>query len=185
MDTSDRDLLSRVRAGDRQGLHDLVRRHSEPIWGTLRRQFHDLEDVRDVFQETWLRAFECLDGVREPERFRAWLLSIAFNLVRRHRRKNGSRREVPGDDAGLADPREEVGESLSRQETVSRIRELLEALPPRQREVVDLRLNHELSHAEIADLLGIAEESSRANYYQALRRLRSAFREERAGEERE
>ena len=48
-------------------------------------------------------------------------------------------------------------------------------LPARQREVMDLRVNHGLSHAEIAALLEISEESSRANYYQALRRLRAAF----------
>jgi DNA-directed RNA polymerase specialized sigma24 family protein len=48
-------------------------------------------------------------------------------------------------------------------------------LPARQREVVDLRVNHELSHAEIAALLGITEEASRASYYQALRRLREGL----------
>ena len=49
----------------------------------------------------------------------------------------------------------------------------IDALPPRQREVLDLRTHHELSHGEIASLLGITPESSRANYYQALRHLRA------------
>jgi DNA-directed RNA polymerase specialized sigma24 family protein len=49
------------------------------------------------------------------------------------------------------------------------------AAPPRQREVVDLRLNHELSHAAIAELLDIREDASRASYYQALLRLRTRF----------
>ena len=60
------------------------------------------------------------------------------------------------------------------------MREEIELLPPRQREVFDLRMNHDLSHSEIARLLGITEASSRANHYQALRRLRGRFSEEEA-----
>ena len=53
------------------------------------------------------------------------------------------------------------------------MRERIAALPPRQREVLDLRLNHELDHAAIGRLLGITPENSRANYYQAVRKLRA------------
>ncbi len=47
--------------------------------------------------------------------------------------------------------------------------------PPPQRDVLDLRMNHGLSHAEVGAMLEISEESSRANYYHALRRLRAEF----------
>ena len=63
-------------------------------------------------------------------------------------------------------------------DALAAVRGEIEQLPPRQREVFDLRMNHGLSHAEIARLLGITEESSRANHYQALRRLRARFPEE-------
>jgi RNA polymerase sigma-70 factor (ECF subfamily) len=69
----------------------------------------------------------------------------------------------------------DVGERLGEREELELLRERMRALPARQREVMDLRVNHGLSHGEIAALLSISEESSRASYYQALRRLRAAF----------
>jgi RNA polymerase sigma-70 factor (ECF subfamily) len=79
----------------------------------------------------------------------------------------------------LASPREQTGGAeVERDEEYARLRFHLAALPARQREVLDLRVNHELSHAEIAALLGISEEASRANAYQGLKRLREAFASE-------
>ncbi len=177
METSDRDIIARVLAGDRESFHDLVRRHSEPVFGTLRGLLGNVEDARDVFQETWLRAFQRLAVLREPDRFRAWLLSIALNLVRQHHRRGWVRMETRNEVERTEDRSEDVHTALSRRELVQELRKRMEGLPSRQRQVLDLRLNHELSHAEIAVMLGISEENSRANYYQALRKLRSVLDE--------
>jgi len=75
------------------------------------------------------------------------------------------------------EPSGEAGaeELLARAEQITLLRVRVAELPPRQREVVDLRLNHGLSHAEIAGLLDIREDAARASYYQALRRLKAGF----------
>ena len=178
MDTSDRDLIARVLNGDRDSFHVIVRRHAGPLWSTVRASLQNLEDARDVFQETWLRAFQSLDTLRDVERLRSWLLSIALNLVRQNRRRMHAATE-PTDllderpAEGCADPAAET----SRNELVTRLRRRIGALPGRQREVLDLRVNHGLSHAEIGELLGIRADASRASYYQALRRLRASFDE--------
>lgn len=178
MHASDHDIIVRVLAGDRESFHDLVRRHESPLWATLRWRLRNLEDAREVFQETWLRAFEGLARLRDPGRLRSWLLSIALNLARqRLRRPAASPEEIDARGGGGLADREgeeaEPGAELERREEIASLRVEIESLPPRQREVVDLRVNHALSHAEIAGLLEISEESSRANYYQALRRLRT------------
>ena len=178
MDTSDRDLIARVLNGDRDSFHVIVRRHAGPLWSTVRASLQNLEDARDVFQETWLRAFQRLDTLRDAARLRSWLLSIALNLVRQSRRRMHAATE-PTDlfderpAEGSADPAAEI----SRNELVALLRRRIAALPGRQREVVDLRVNHGLSHAEIGELLGIHADASRASYYQALRRLRASFDE--------
>jgi len=171
-DAPDPDLIERVLAGERECFAVLVRRHASPLWATLRGSLGNLEDAREVFQETWLRAFQGLEGLRERGRLRSWLLAIGLNLAReRHRRPRPA-----GDlDENELPPAAAAGvpDALAGDEERRDLRRELAALPPRQREVMDLRLNHELTHAEVASHLGISEESSRANYYQALRRLRS------------
>lgn len=174
METNDRDSIAEVLAGEPERFHDLVRRHTAPLWGTIRSAVSNADDAREVLQETWLRAFERLHTLREPNRFRSWLLSIALNQVRQALRRRGVVESEPVEhlDRRLDGARsaEERAECLEEAEI---LRGRIRTLPARQREVLDLRLNHELSHAEIAELLGISPESSRANYYQAVRKLRA------------
>ena len=171
----DRELVARFLAGEREGFGQLVRRHAGPLWATLRRNLGDEEEARDVFQETWLRAFERLGTLRDTGRLRSWLFSIALNLVRQgHRRRARLTRleEIP--EAGL--PLQEEGSgALETEDELTFLRRRIASLPPRQREVLDLRMNHGLGHGEIGALLDITAESSRASYYQALRRLRAEY----------
>jgi RNA polymerase sigma-70 factor (ECF subfamily) len=169
----DLELIRTVLAGDRHRFHEIVQRFSGPLLGTLRRVLGDPEERRDVLQETWTRAFERLEDLRSPERLRSWLVSIALNLARERARRPRpvSLEDLPGES--LAAPR--GGPACDEADVVALVRREIALLPARQAEVFDLRMNHELSHAEIAALLGISEESSRANYYQALRRLRARF----------
>ena len=171
----DRDIIARVLAGERQCFHVLVERHSGPLLATLSLALGNPEDAREVFQETWLRALERLDTLRDADRLHSWLVSIALNHVRARSRRSTFFPQRAEDEPVVAIHEGDVGERLAEHEEQELLRQRMRALPARQREVMDLRVNHGLSHAEIAALLEISEESSRANYYQALRRLRAAF----------
>jgi RNA polymerase sigma-70 factor (ECF subfamily) len=169
------ELIARVLAGDHAAFDDLLRRHSGPLLASLRARLRDREDARDVLQETWLRAFERLRELRDPARLRAWLLSIALNLARaRKRRAAPLSLEAPDVSEPAA-----LDEHTEEREELAELRARIAELPERQREVVDLRVSHELSHAEIARLLGITEEASRASHYQALKRLQAALTRQR------
>jgi len=175
-------LIARVLAGEREAFHDLVRRHSASLLATLSSALAHREDAHEVLQETWLRAYQNLAELRDPGRLRPWLLSIALNLVR-------SRRRRPVETGLVSGPREpvvsfEAATRLEREEELASTRMALASLPARQREVVDLRVNHELAHAEIAAVLGISEEASRANYFQGLKRLRELLGQSDRSEER-
>lgn len=166
-------VIARAAAGDHQAFHELLERHSGPLYATLRARLSNREDAREVLQETWLRAWEHLARLREPAHLQSWLVSIALNLARARRRRALVRGATDGELEGTAC--EPEGEPLGALDELQRLRARMAELPARQREVVDLRVNHELSHADIARLLDISEEASRANYYQALRRLRGAL----------
>ncbi|MEM7310583.1 MAG: sigma-70 family RNA polymerase sigma factor [Planctomycetota bacterium] len=177
METSDREIIRRVLGGEHERFHELVQRHAGPLWGTLTASLADREEAREILQETWVRAFEGLSSLRDPDRLRSWLVSIALNLVRQlGRRPRLASLDGGGEGPGGEPlPAPEPADGPEERETLAAVRAEMERLPRRQREVLDLRLNHELSHREIAHALGITEESSRANAYQALRRLRQRF----------
>jgi RNA polymerase sigma-70 factor (ECF subfamily) len=168
------EVIARVLGGEREAFHVLLQRHNAPLFATLYAALGQREDAREVLQETWLRAYQHLARLREPTRFRAWLLTIALNLVRaRQRRGREQEWEPVAEHEARAVLDEEDG--AEREEELAALRRRMAELPARQRNVVDLRVNHELTHAEIADLLAISEEASRANYYQALKRLKETL----------
>jgi RNA polymerase sigma-70 factor, ECF subfamily len=89
----DAGLVERARAGDRWAEDALVRRHGREVARLIARLLGSHDEVHDLAQDTFLAAFEQLDGLREPAVFRGWLLRIAVNKARRQlRRKQLMRR---------------------------------------------------------------------------------------------
>lgn len=159
-----RDFLS----GDDSAFERLVDRWQRAVLGLCERLV-GMADARDLFQDAFLLAYRALPQLRAPGAFRTWLFRIT---VRRARRRLLARRlPAPRSDVELvaAPP---AADSLVLGEDVARLRAALPRLPERQREVVVLRHYHDLSFAEIAEVLGIREDNARANHYQGLKRLR-------------
>lgn len=173
MEESDRELIAAVLAGDRDRFGVLVDRHGPALLAFLARRTRGREEARELFQETLVRAFEGLGDLRAGERLRSWLISIAHNTLRQRLRRPRDE-PFPLDLPAPAEDRER----LEREESAARARAAVAALPPRQREVFELRVVGELEHARIGELLGITEENSRANFHQAMRSLRARLGDE-------
>ena len=120
----------------------------------------------DCFQETMLAALRAYDQVRDADAIRSWLLSIAARkAVDLHRAK--AREPAPVDDVEpLAGGAEDV---VFREEALW---EQVRGLPDKQRQAVTLRFLADLSYAEIAAAMEIAEPAARRNVFEGLRRLR-------------
>ncbi|WP_225805371.1 sigma-70 family RNA polymerase sigma factor [Streptomyces sp. NK15101] len=98
-------LVEAARAGDADARDALVRAHLPLVHDIVGRALDGHADTDDIVQETMVRALDGLTGLRDPSRFRSWLVAIAMNGVRRrwHERR---RAPVPGLDRAtdLADP---------------------------------------------------------------------------------
>lgn len=178
LDGSDPELVAAVLRGERDRFGALVARHGPALAAWIARKLADREEAREVFQETWVRAFEGLAELRATERLRSWLISIAHNVLRQRFRRAAPlplSAEVEEDSGELG-----VGSELERAEFAERARAALGRLSERQREIFLLRVEQELSHAEIAELLSIQEENSRAHFHLAIRALRRSLGEDDA-----
>lgn len=117
----------------------------------------------DVTQDTFLIALAKAGDLRDPERFRAWLYAIARNECLRVLRQ--SQRSAPWslDEASIpAEGDTDMTAALDRREVADLVREAAEGLSPKDREVFDLGLRHDLHAREIADALGVSENVAHA-----------------------
>jgi RNA polymerase sigma-70 factor (ECF subfamily) len=129
----------------------LYRRHRRDVYGAVLRDVRDPDEAEDVTQIAFLNAFRALRRGEEPEKPRAWLETIARNVVRRRYRALATRpREVLLDPDAAPDLTDLDGPSAG--EIAAAIRRL----PPNQRAVILLREIQGLSYAEIAQELDLS-----------------------------
>ncbi|MGW2302789.1 sigma-70 family RNA polymerase sigma factor [Streptomyces sp. NPDC001809] len=98
-------LVEAARAGDADARDALVRAHLPLVHNIVGRALDGHADTDDIVQETMVRALDGLGGLRDPSRFRSWLIAIAMNGIRRRWRER-QQAPVPGLEraADLADP---------------------------------------------------------------------------------
>jgi len=177
-------LLAAFLVGDDEAFGALVHRHEGLVLAIVRRYAPTPEDARDLAQRAFLRAFEAARralrrGPRSAVPFRRWLVRIAVNLAKNHRRDEARFIRAPLEELGEREGRPPAApEALEAAEREARVRRAVLRLPRRQREVLTLRVDAELSFGEIADALGVTENSARVSFHHALRRLRALVLEE-------
>ncbi len=163
VEPDDAALVASALACDAAAQRFLYDRHRPLVW-RLARAFADLDpdDVEDVVQEAFIRAFRGLGGLKEPSRFGPWLLTIARNraLSRLARRRAGAElseglaREAAVEAEGeVSPPDPEAGAE------VEVVRRVIAELPegPEKETVRLFYLEGELSAREIADRLGVGK----------------------------
>lgn len=165
----DSELVARAKGGDRTAKDELARRHL-PVIARLVRRYVPAHDADDVAQRAMIRGLGKLDSFREESAFRSWLHRIAVNVALNHVRD--TKREVAVDEADLITNTLGTARLVAR-EAKQKVVEAVAALPEKQRISVELRLYRELSFAEVADEMGITEDSAKANYHHAMKRLRA------------
>ncbi len=163
-------LIRAAQAGDRQAFAALVEQYWDRLYRWLYHLTRDRHTAEDLAQEAFLKAFAHLARFQPDTNFRAWLFRIAHNAFAnqyRAGRRNGSLPEdLPGPDRGP------VAELLE-QEALQRVARALERLPAEFRGALLLRIEEGLSFRQIADVLGLTEETARWRVFKARQKLLS------------
>jgi RNA polymerase sigma-70 factor (ECF subfamily) len=172
---TDQSLVSAYRGGEQRAAAQLVDRHAAVLSRFLYSSGAGWDEVEDLVQETFFRAFRRLDSWRGAASFRSWLLAIAGNLLRDHFRRRRGHRVISIDDHEIpdrADPHADVAAG----EAEERLRQGLADLPRLQREVFLLRAQQGSEYDEIAAVLGTTPGAARVHYHHAVKRLKELIR---------
>jgi RNA polymerase sigma-70 factor, ECF subfamily len=165
---SDEDLVTRFQQGDEAAFEELVRRHRSTVYRAAWRLTGSHTEADDLAQEAFLRAYRALGGFRRESRFATWMTRIVMNLALTWRR---ARRPAPV-------PVEAVrglqggGPPADRSVLRSEVREAVDRLPRRQRQVLFLKVYEGLKFVEIAEVAGMSVGTAKATFFQAVRGLR-------------
>jgi RNA polymerase sigma-70 factor (ECF subfamily) len=171
----DGDLIARYQAGDERAATELVLRHTAALARFLAIQGAPDDELDDLVQDTFFRAFRSLARFRGGSSFRTWLLAIGANLLK-DRRRQWRRRVVVELTPDVADRSGDPAAHAEAQGTAERLSEEIGRLARLQREVFLLRAQQGLDYGEIAQGLGISEGSARVHFHHAVRRLKERIR---------
>lgn len=149
-----------ARAGDRAALDALVAAYLPLVYSIAGRALSSDADVDDVVQETMLRVLRGIETLREPARFRSWLVAVTINQLREHHRRRSAAPDPLAEYDERPDPGAEFAEiALARLHIAEQRREVDEAarwLDPADRELLALwtleRAGH-LTRTEVAEAL--------------------------------
>jgi RNA polymerase sigma-70 factor, ECF subfamily len=164
-------FLEKLRRGDAMAYERLVAEHSGDVYALLHRLTADVEEARDLTQETFLRAYQSIDRFRGDASLKTWIYRIAINQARNRwrwwrRRKRevtvsldatDNHREQPPLAATLASKNSPSPEQETlAHEREGHLREALDGLRHSYREAVILRDVEGFSYEEIAQMLQIS-----------------------------
>ena len=134
----------------------------------------------DLVQETFIRIQQNLDDLRDPSKMSSWVFRIAYNLCQDHFRRS---KEYLIDEDAISEKSGDLGEKDIQKEMEQRqmgecVQDKVNLLPESSRTVILLFDTMDLSHQEIAEILGITVENVKVRLHRARKKLKGILEEE-------
>jgi RNA polymerase sigma-70 factor, ECF subfamily len=172
----DREAVEACQRGEREAFDHLVERYQRDVYRLCYRYVNDPQDANDMAQEVFLKAYRAIGKFRGDSSFSTWLYRIAVNTClnfRSSRRPEGEELSdrLPDGHAGALD-------GIVADERARRVREAVTRLPEKQRATLILKVYHELTHEEVAAVVGSSVGTVKANLFHALGNLRKMLQAE-------
>ncbi len=173
-----RDLVSRYLSGDMVAFDELMTRHERQIYRLCFRFVKNPEDAMDLTQEVFIKAFEKLTAFRGDARFKTWLYRVAVNHCLNHVKKNSREFVEVNESIGSVGPSSH--NRLLERERRDIVRQLMRNLPPKQKAILELRMNDNLSYEEIVGILGRSVSTIKSSVFFALTKLKKMVAQQTA-----
>ena len=183
---TDKQLVARVQKGDKGAFDLLVIKYQYKVHAIIFRYVKDIDEVNDVMQEAFIKAYRALEGFRGESAFYTWLYRIAVNtaknyLIARNRRPPAF--DINVDDSDCSEENKQLHNVdspeniLYRDELQSVINVAIENLPEDLRTALMLREFEGLSYEEIADIMDCPVGTVRSRIFRARESLEEKIKE--------
>ena len=174
---TDAELVASSLAGNRDAFETIVARHRRHVYQLCYRFVGNHEDASDLAQDVFIRAYRGLRTFKGESSLGTWLYRIAVNVSLNKVGAKGPKPEpldalLLANDERAAAPDEDAGDALLRHERAAQVRAAIARLPKKQRATLILRVYHELTHEQIAAILGNSVGAAKANLFHALNNLK-------------
>jgi RNA polymerase sigma-70 factor (ECF subfamily) len=169
----DERLVKSALSGDDEAFSELVRRYKQRIFRLAARLVGYNDELDDICQETFIKAYQNLEKFRGDAPFEHWLTKIAVNVCYDMMRKKGRRRDdVPLDNVSFAISGQDSSGGDSGNEAWQRLSKALAKLRPDDRLVITLLNLEEKSVRETASLTGWSEANVKVRAFRARKELK-------------
>ncbi len=164
------ELIDMCKRGDASGYTMLYNRHSKEVYNSIYRLVNHTAEAEDLLQETFVSAFQAIHKFEHTGGFRAWIKRIAINKSISWLRKKKVRfveLETSGLNAGDDTPVDESAFAFK----VEEVKKAIAELPEGYRTIIQLHVFENITHAEIANMLGLENNNVRIQYHRAKQRI--------------
>lgn len=175
----DSTLVKQFQDGDIDAFNRLVERWHSKIHRFAYRFFADADEANEITQKTFIKTYQKVSELKEPDKFSSWIYKIANNLCLDELKRAGRRKSSPleawieqNDQAQKQTP----ADKLENKQLGEIIQKALLTLPDEQRVVFILKEYEGLKFREIADILEAPENTVKSRMYYGLRSLRRVLK---------
>lgn len=170
----DTELIERLRQPStcRQAFNEVMRLYSEPLYWQVRRMVESHDDANDILQNTFMKAWQSVEGFRGDAKLSTWLYKIALNeaitfLARERKRMNLSLDDEESHLVNLIESDEYVdGDALA-----LKLRKAVASLPEKQRLVFNMKYYDEMKYEQMSEILGTSVGALKASYHLAVKKI--------------
>lgn len=169
------ELIDRCKRGDSSGYTGLYNQHAKEVYNTIYRLVNHTAEAEDILQDSFVAAFQAIAGFENTGGFRAWIKRIATNKsIDAIRKRKMKWVELEPSGIVVAD------ESIDEKEfdfTVETVRRAIDALPEAYRIIFQLYVIEDIPQVEIAQMLGLANNTVRIQYHRAKQKILTTLKQ--------
>ena len=168
----DRVLVAAFLAGSQDAFAVIVNRYQRTVYQVCYRFVRNHEDAADLAQDVFVRAFKGLSQFKGDAALGTWLYRVGVNCCLNRLAVKRPHMEPIEESQHVDQKRDDPLRSVLRGEKAEHVRQAIARLPPKQRATLLLRVYQDLSHEEIATILGSSVGATKANFFHALGNLK-------------
>lgn len=167
--------VQRFKNGDETAFNQIVLKHQKMVYNLVLKMIRNTEEAKDLSQEVFVKAYHSLKDFKGDSSLSTWLYKVAYNLSLNYSSREKFRSFLSFSEIEPLASKDSIMDELEKDEINKAIDKAILNLPKKQKGVFVLRYYENLPFAEIARMTNRSEGSVKANFFQALKKLKKSL----------